>query len=187
MVPDFGRSTRSFPAAIGSTVTSEGFSKLEHSAVDLQIADVKSVDVAMKVGSVSQGGGGECGDSADRYNSGCLWRRAQLVGLSKIATYDQLSNRAGIAGAGRVPGSLQPVGAASLWSNSSLSGIKVNGSGSGNNAVNYVLDGATDAIVSSGNIAFIPPNDAVSQVRVMTNFIRRLHRTYGRCARLTCR
>ena len=36
------------------TVTSDGFAKLEHSAVDLQIADVKSVDVAMKVGSVNQ-------------------------------------------------------------------------------------------------------------------------------------
>ena len=150
------------------TVTTEGFATLEHSAVDLQIADVKSIDVEMKVGSVNQ----EVVVSAETplidttaAVSGVVLNSADLEELPTLTNSPTEL-------ASLTPGVfLAPPtgGAASLWSNSSLSGIKVNGSGSGNNAVNYVLDGATDTIVSSGNIAFIPPSDAVSQVRVMTN------------------
>jgi hypothetical protein len=150
------------------TVTLKGFAKLEHSAVDLQIADVKSINVEMKVGSVDQ-------EVVVTAETPLIDTTAAISGV--VLNSSDLEELPTMTNSPTELASLAPGvflapptgGAASLWSNSSLSGIKVNGSGSGNNAVNYVLDGATDTIVSSGNIAFIPPNDAVSQVRVMTN------------------
>jgi len=60
-------------------------------------------------------------------------------------------------------------GSAFLWSNGSMSSISVNGAGSGNNAVNYMLDGGTDTRTNNGQISFIPPVDAIKEMRVTTN------------------
>lgn len=149
-------------------VTAKGFATLEHSAIDLQIEDVKSVDVQMKLGSVDQ-------EVVVTSETPLIDTTAAVSGVvldtSDLEELPSLSNSPTEL-ATLAPGvfmSPPTGGAAYLWSNSSLSGITVNGSGSGNNAVKYVLDGATDTIVSSGDIAFIPPTDAVGQVRVATN------------------
>jgi hypothetical protein len=67
-----------------------------------------------------------------------------------------------------------------IWSNISLSEVGVNGSGSNNyssttyspsngHSVNYTLDGGTNTMASNGEIAFIPPMDAIQETRVTTN------------------
>ena len=44
-------------------------------------------------------------------------------------------------------------GSAFLWSNGSMSNITINGAGSGNAAINYVLDGGTDTRNNNGQIS----------------------------------
>jgi len=60
-------------------------------------------------------------------------------------------------------------GSAFLWSNGSMSNITINGAGSGNAAINYVLDGGTDTRNNNGQISFVPPVDAIKEMRVTTN------------------
>lgn len=150
------------------TVTMNGFETLEHTAIDLQIGDVKSIDVQMKVGSVDV----QVVVSSETplidttaAVSGVVLDSKDLEELPSISNspLDLATMAPGVFIAPAVGG------ITSLWSNSSLSGFTVNGAGSSTNAVNYILDGATDTIVSSGDIAFIPPTDAVGQMRVMTN------------------
>ena len=150
------------------TVTASGFQTLQHTAIDLQLSDVKSVDVQMKVGSVDVQV--EVSSQAPLIDTTAAVSGVVLNSsdLQEMPTISNSPTELAILAPGVF---LAPPtgGAAYLWSGSSLSSFKVNGSGSGNNAVNYVLDGGTDTIVSSGNIAFIPPADAVGQMRVMTS------------------
>lgn len=60
-------------------------------------------------------------------------------------------------------------GSAFLWSNGSMSNISINGAGSGNNAINYMLDGGTNSRNNNGQISFVPPVDAIKEMRVTTN------------------
>lgn len=150
------------------TVTAEGFRTLRHSAIELEIADVKSVDVELSVGSVNQ-------SVVVTSESPLIDTTAAVSGVvlstSDIEELPSLTNSPTEL-AVLAPGVfLAPPtgGAVGLWGSINLSAIKVNGAGSGNNAVNYLLDGATDSIVSNGNIAFVPPADAVGEMRVMTN------------------
>jgi hypothetical protein len=150
------------------TVTESGFETLEHTAIDLQIGDVKSVDVQMKVGSVNV-------DVVVDSETPLIDTTAAVSGVVLNSTdLEELPSLSGspLDLAVMAPGVYLPPptgGGTSLWSNSSLSEFSVNGAGSSTNAVNYVLDGATDTIVSSGAISFIPPTDAVGQMRVQTN------------------
>ncbi|HZY63140.1 MAG TPA: carboxypeptidase-like regulatory domain-containing protein [Edaphobacter sp.] len=150
------------------TVTAKGFATVEHSAIDLQIADVKSIDITMKVGSINQ-------TVVVTAETPLIDTTAAVSGVvlnsSDIEELPSLTNSPTEL-AVMAPGVfLAPPtgGAVGLWGSINLSGFNVNGAGSGHSAVNYVLDGATDTIVSNGNIAFIPPSDAVGQMRVMTN------------------
>jgi hypothetical protein len=150
-------------------VGAPGFETLEHTAIDLEIGDVKSVDVQMKVGSVET-------QVVVNSETPLIDTTAAVSGVVlDSADMEELPSISGSALelATMSPGVFLPQavgGAASLWSNSSLSGFQVNNAGSNTSyAVNYVLDGATDTIVSSGEISFIPPIDAVGQMRVQTN------------------
>jgi hypothetical protein len=149
-------------------VTAQGFATVEHSAIDLQIEDVKSVDVQMKVGSVSE----QVVVSAETplidttaAVSGTVLTTAQLEELPS-ATNAPTELVVLAPGVFQAPPS---GGGAYLWSTNSESSVTVNASGSGNNAVNYVIDGATNSIVSNGQIAYIPPMDSVAEVRVTTS------------------
>lgn len=150
------------------TVSANGFKTLHHSVIDLQIGDVKSIDVQLKVGSVNE-------SVVVTSETPLIDTTAAVSGVvlntSDIEELPSLTNSPTEL-AVLAPGVfLAPPtgGAVGLWGSINLSGIKVNGAGSGNNAVNYLLDGATDSIVSNGNIAFVPPADAVGEMRVMTN------------------
>ncbi len=149
-------------------VTAKGFDTVEHTAIDLQIGDMKSVDVQMKVGSVDV-------QVVVSSETPLIDTTAAVSGVVlNSSDLEELPSASGspLDLATLAPGVyLAPAvgGVTSLWSNNSLSGFTVNGAGSSTNAINYVLDGATDTIVSSGQISFIPPTDAVGQMRVQTN------------------
>lgn len=149
-------------------VKAKGFATVEHSAIDLQIADVKSIDVEMKVGSVDE-------QVVVTAETPLIDTTAAVSGV--VLTTSQLeelptSSNSPTELVALAPGVFMAPpsgGAAYLWSTNSESAITVNGSGSGTNAVNYVIDGASNTITSSGQIAYIPPMDSVAEVRVTTN------------------
>jgi len=146
----------------------QGFATLEHSAVELQIADQKFIDTALSLGSASE-------KIVVQSSTPLIDTTAAVAGT--VLNTDQLQELPSTTNSPTelitlAPGVFQSPasgGAAYLWSNVSESSNTVNASGSGTNAVNYVIDGATNSIVSSGDIAFIPPMDSVDEVRVTTN------------------
>jgi len=150
------------------SVTAAGFSTLEHSAVELQIADKKFVDVSLQVGAASE-------KVVVEAETPLIDTTAAVAGT--VINNDTLQELPSATNGPTELVTLAPGffisppsgGAVSLWSNDSASGVKANGSGSGTNAVNYVLDGATNTIASSGKMAFIPPMDSLSEVRAMVN------------------
>ncbi len=144
-----------------------GFETLEHTMVDLQIGDVKSIDVQMKIGSVDA-------QVVVSSETPLIDTTAAVSGVVLDSSdMEQLPSASGspLDLASLAPGVYlaPPSGGGTLWANIALSAFSVNGSGRGTYAVNYVLDGATDTIVSTGQISFIPPSYAVSQTRVQTN------------------
>ncbi len=149
-------------------VTAPGFAALEHSAVELQVADQKFVDVTLRVGSATE-------SIVVQSTTPLIDTTAAVSGT--VLTNSELDELPSQSNAPTELAVLAPGvfmappqgGAAYLWSNVSESGMSVNASGSGTNAVNYVVDGASNTIVSSGDIAFIPPMDAVDEVRVTTS------------------
>lgn len=156
------------PGSYRFRVTAQGFAALDHSAIDLQIADQKFIDVALSVGSTSQ-------SVVVQSTTPLIDTTAAVAGT--VLTNNELNELPSETNSPTELAVLAPGvfmappqgGAAYLWSNVSESGITVNASGSGTNAVNYTVDGATNTIVSSGDIAYIPPMDSVNEVRVTTN------------------
>jgi len=55
-----------------------------------------------------------------------------------------------------------------LWSNQAMSSGSMNGAGYSYFAMNYTIDGATDTN-TSGQVAWVPPMDAIQEVRVAAN------------------
>jgi hypothetical protein len=150
------------------SVTATGFAVTKHSSIDVQIADQKFVDVTLKVGDTSE---------AVTVTSETPLIDTTAAVSGTVLNSEELDELPGQSNSPLdfvrlTPGVfLGPAsgGAALLWSNSSLSTITTNGAGSGTNAMNYMIDGATDTINSSGDVAFIPPSDAIREMRVMTN------------------
>ncbi len=148
-------------------VSAPGFKLLQHSPIELQIADAKFVDVALEIGSTSE----KVVVTAETPLidttagiSGTVITTAQLQELPS-------QTNSPVALATLVPGVILGIptgGVPHLWSNTSESALTVNASGEGNNALNYQIDGGSDTYNQSG-IAYIPPMDAVGEVRVTTN------------------
>jgi hypothetical protein len=156
------------------SVAANGFKTEEHSSVDLQIQDQTLIDIVLAVGSSSE--------SVVVHSTPPLIDTTAAIS-GTVLTIEQLQElptqeNSPLEFVGLAPGvnvGNTTSGAAFLWSNSSQSNISVNGAGfaapagSGSPAINYVLDGGTDTFANGGLVAFIPPMDAVAQVRVMTN------------------
>lgn len=148
-------------------VAAQGFKTLEHAAIDLQISDQKFIDETMTVGATEEK-------------------------ITVVATTPLIDTTAGISGAvitteqleelpsqtnspvqlaALVPGVILGIptgGVPHLWANTSESAFTMDSTGQGTNSVNYQLDGGTDTRAQTG-IAYIPPMDAIGEVRVMTN------------------
>ena len=149
-------------------VEAPGFVKLQHSSVELQISDQKFLDVTLAIGSTSE-------TVTITSETPLIDTTASVSGTTLSSEdFEELPSESGspMDFVRLAPGVfLGPPsgGAALLWSNNSLSAIVSNGAGSGTNAMNYMIDGGTNTIVSNGQEAFIPPTDAVGQIRVLTN------------------
>lgn len=148
-------------------VSAPGFETLQHSPIELQIADQKFVDIVLEVGSATEK-------------------------VTVVATTPLIDTTAGISGivitraeleelpsqtnspvqfAALTPGvilGLPTGGTPHLWANQSESNFTIDSSGEGGNSLNYQIDGGTDTMNQSG-IAYIPPMDAIDEVRVTTN------------------
>ena len=140
---------------------------LAHSAIQLEIADQKYVDVVLEVGSVTE--------------KVTVFATTPLIdttaGISgTVITKEQLEElpsqtNSAVELATLTPGvilGLPTGGTPHLWANTSESAITIDSTGEGSNALNYQIDGGTDTMNQSG-IAYIPPMDAVAEVRVTTN------------------
>lgn len=157
------------------TVTAPGFKTLNHQAIELQVGDQKTADVHLEVGAVSEtvtvGAEAPLIDTSAAV-SGTVITTKELEDLPTQSHVPTLL-------AGLTPGTVVGNGyggAPHLWSNIGDSQVQANGSGSvaGSGAQNnqysvqYTLDGSYDS-VGSGQVAFVPPQDAISEFRMQTN------------------
>lgn len=148
-------------------VSASGFKTLQHSAVELQIADQKFVDVVLEVGSTSEK---VMVVAATPLIDTTAAVSGTVITTSQLQELPSQTNSP-VALATMVPGVILGIptgGVPHLWSNTSESAITVDSSGQGNNALNFQIDGGTDTYNQSG-IAYIPPMDAIGEVRVSQN------------------
>jgi hypothetical protein len=149
-------------------VRAPGFEQLEHSSVELQISDQKLLDVTLAIGNQSE-------TITITAETPLIDTSASVSGTTLSSEdFEELPSQSNspMDFVRLAPGvfiSPPSGGAALLWSNNSLSAIVSNGAGSGTNAMNYMIDGGTNTIVSNGQEAFIPPNDAIGEIKVLTN------------------
>ncbi|HEV2618730.1 MAG TPA: carboxypeptidase-like regulatory domain-containing protein, partial [Acidobacteriaceae bacterium] len=150
-------------------VVASGFKTLEHSAIELQVSDQKFVDTKLDVGTVTETiavyASTPLVDTTSAV-SGVVVTTAELEDLPSISNSPT-------ALSGLTPGVVFAYsaggGAPHLWSNIAESAIQVDFSGSGTNAVNYQIEGSSDTNNSSGQVAFIPPMEALSEERITKN------------------
>ncbi len=146
----------------------EGFEVLNYATFGLRMADQRFIDVHLKVGSSSA-------SITVTAETPLLDTTAAVSGTVLTSEdFNELPTMTNnpIEFVRLTPGVYMgdtSGGNAFLWSNDSMSNITTNGSGSGTNAMNYTLDGATNSINSNGEVAFIPPMDAIQELRVTTN------------------
>ncbi len=156
-------------------VNATGFKVTRHDAIELQVDDKKTADVHLQVGSVSE--------TVSVASEAPLIDTDAAVSGTVITTkeLEELPSQSQVPTllAGLTPGVVVGNGVSGgvyLWSTNGASQIQDNGSGSvagsgaqnSNYAQQYRLDGAYDSS-SGGTIAFIPPQDAISEFRVTSN------------------
>lgn len=152
----------------GFSVASAGFKTLVHPSIRLEIESQSTINVTLHVGSASQRvvvNGSDNLLNTTAAVSGTVLTHSEL---EELPTISNAPTELALLAPGLFMGHSSG-GTPHLYSNNSESALTANGSGSGTNAMNYTLDGATNSINSNGQIAFIPPMDAVSEVRITTN------------------
>ncbi len=153
------------PGSYRITVSSGGFKTVERKNIVLQTADIKRVDVKLELGVVSE----TITVSAD---APLIDTSAATAGT--VVTGDALND---IPVMSRIPFQLatmspgvqaldQNNNVAMMWSKNAASEIRVNG-GRDNRSNEFLLDGMPNQ--NGDKVAFIPPTDAVSEFRIMTN------------------
>jgi len=156
------------PGSYHFSVSAPGFKKTEHSSIQLAVADQKQIDTQLQIGAQAEVVTVEATTPLVDTTSAAT---GTIVENAEIQELPSASNLPTMMVA-LTPGAIISGGVGGtgiyLWSNGGLSGTTVNGSGSGSSAINFTIDGAIDNI-STGNIAFEPPTDAVSEFRVVTN------------------
>src|SRR6266702_446263 len=156
-------------------VKAPGFKGAAHLPVELQVGDEKTFDVQLKIGTVTE--------TVDVSAEAPLIDTTAAVSGTVITTkeLEELPSLSQVPTllAGLTPGSVVGNGVSGgvyLWSNLGASGVEANGSGplAGGGAQNsyyaqqYQLDGAYDSN-ANGTVAFIPPQDAISEFRMVSN------------------
>ena len=156
-------------------VSAAGFKLATHEPLELQVGDVKTADVQLQIGEVSE----TVSVSSDAplidttaSVSGTVITTKELEDLptqSHVPTLLVSLTPGAVIGNGNS-------GAPHLWSNIGDSQIQVNGTGSvagsgaqnNNYSTQYTLDGSYDSN-ASGQVAFVPPQDSIAEFRVQTN------------------
>jgi hypothetical protein len=163
------------PGHYAFQVNAAGFKQARHLPVELQVADQKIFDIGLQVGggveTVNVDAEAPLIDTSAAV-SGTVITTKELEDLPTQSHSPTLL-------AGLTPGGVVGNGyggAPHLWSNIGDSQVQVNGTGSvngtgaqnNNYAVQYTLDGSYDSN-ASGQVAFVPPQDAVAEFRVQSN------------------
>jgi hypothetical protein len=144
-------------------VTATGFKTLEQAPIELQVSDQKFIDAKLTIGTTTETVTVQSAPLIDTTAaiSGAVISTEQLQELPIVTN-------APVDFVKLTPGGLfgqASGGAAHLYSNNSESAVTVDASGS----VNYQIEGGTDTYGTNGQIAFIPPTDAVAELRVTKN------------------
>ena len=148
-------------------VSAPGFKLLEHSAIQLEIADQKFVDVVLEVGSTTEVVNVVASTPLIDTTAGISGTVITTEQLEELPSQTNSAVELATLTPGVILG-LPTGGTPHLWANTSESSITIDSSGEGGNSLNYQIDGGTDTMNQSG-IAYIPPMDAISEVRVTTN------------------
>jgi hypothetical protein len=153
------------PGPYNILVTAEGFKTAERKGITLQTADIKQIDIALEVGAnterVTVTAEAELIDTTSATSGTVITPEAvaEMPSLSRVPTLL----------AGMSPGVLlldQNQNLVNMWSYNGASDIRVNG-GRDNRSNEFLLDGMPNQ--HGEKVAFIPPTDAVSEFRIMSN------------------
>ncbi|MDR3723117.1 MAG: carboxypeptidase-like regulatory domain-containing protein [Terracidiphilus sp.] len=151
-------------------VMSTGFQASHYAGIDLQLNDQKQMDTRLHLGSETE--------SVNVTASVPLIDTTSAVS-GTVMTSDTLEELPTLSNAPTMFISMFPGASASSgvaggiyqWSNGGLTNVAINGTGStsaNTTAINYLIDGGVD-VNNGGQVAFMPPVDAVGQMRVITN------------------
>jgi hypothetical protein len=151
-------------------VSSPGFKTTEHTSIELQLGDQKTVDVGLQMGSrtetVTVEGTTPLIDTTAAVSGVVITTKD----IEELPQYGDSATFLAALAPGMKSGTVVAASSGRLWGNIAASNLEMNASGSGTKAINYTINGATDtAQGTSGDIAFVPPMDSVEEMRVEAN------------------
>jgi len=153
------------PGTYMVTITAPGFKTVEQKGITLEVADDKRITTVLNVGATSE----LVSITAEAPLIDTSSATAGTVIESATISELPLESRISYLLAGLSPGvhlQDQNNNVAFMWSNNAASQILVNG-GRDQRSNEYLLDGMPNQ--TQDRVAYIPPSDAVSEFRVMTN------------------
>src|SRR5215471_11446295 len=153
------------PGVYTVTVAVSGFKTAEQKSITLETADIKQIDLQLEIGAGSE--------------RVVVTATAPLIDTTSatsgtVITPEQMNEMPSLSRvptllAGLAPGVLlqdQNQNIVNMWSYNGASAIRVNG-GRDDRSNEFLLDGMPNQ--HGDKVAFIPPTDAVSEFRIMTN------------------
>ncbi len=155
------------PGHYSYTVTAPGFKKAERVGIELQTADNKLFDTTLEVGQTSS----EVTVTAEAALIDTTSATSGTVITSQEVAEMPSSSRVTTLLATLSPGVLaqdQNQNVAHLWSHDAASQFTVDGGRNNQRSNNFELDGMPN-LKTGGQVAFIPPPDALAEFRVQMN------------------
>lgn len=149
------------------SVSARGFNTEISSGIELQAADIKSVDVKLRVGSETQAVTVSAADTlidTTAAVSGTVVNRSEL---EELPTQSHLVTLFATISAG-VQQQDQGTNVIRPWSNTAASQYEANGGRNNTWSNTFYLDGMPNT-KNNGEISFLPPMDSVQEFRVQTN------------------
>ncbi len=155
------------PGPYTISVQAAGFKVSERKGITLQVADSKQIDISLEVGDISESievvGEAPLVDT-DAATGGTV---IEPTAVTEMPVMSRIPYQLALLSPG-VMQLDQNQNVALMWSINATSQIRVNG-GRDNRTNEFLLDGMPNTGGGSGTVAYIPPADAVSEFRVMSN------------------
>ena len=155
------------PEVIRLTVSANGFRPVERKAIKLQTGDVKQIDLQLEIGTATT----QVTVTAEMplidttaAISGTVISEEQILEMPSMSRVPTLL-------ATLSPGVLQQdqnKNTAHLWSHDAASQITVDGGRNNTRSNNFELNGMPN-LKTGGQIAFMPPPDAIQEVKIVMN------------------